>query len=184
MSETIYALKATFRHINKEKEKELKSFIKEMSTAHKWWHKNRDTFDKEKTQLEFSNDFPIIAAYINSLNLQKPYGANSLVGTLMWISDDDIENFICITETELSMEFEESNWFNPTGLCEFLKTHFEAVDARWISEDSVSLGDYMDLSCGDEIVRSILDKLNKETLPLLMNIHPVLDSKIGQKLKS
>lgn len=67
------------------------------------------------------------------------------------------------------------------GIKIYLIKEFDAVDVGWISEDCIDPWLQIDAEDNEEIVNDLLS--NKELLPILMGINPLLDKKIARELK-
>lgn len=70
------------------------------------------------------------------------------------------------------------SWDN---LMNFFQKKYNPIRCGWASEEDFE-ADYVPLYKWDEIVKEVLDK-RKETLPLLLGVHPDLDELIAYKLK-
>ena len=181
MSEAFYIFKATFLNQLKKKDiQNIESFFRNMGAALSWWDHNRKNFCNV-TYTEFSKKFPEITKYINTI-ITPPYKNNDLVGLLPWLPpEDDLDEYLTIESHTVKFSGEQSTFLTMDGLANYFKSHFGATDARWGSDEFLDMEEILDMEAGNEIVEAILNQDDK-TLPLFINIHPLLDAKIAEKL--
>lgn len=185
MSEAYYIFKATFQNELKKKDiQNIKSFFREMGKAHVWWNNNREKAAYKEFWTELSNKFPTVSKYINTQTTYvKPHNHNSLSGLLIWLPpENDLDEYLTIKTHTVKFCGEQSTFLTLDGLATFFKSHFGAVDTRWGSDEYLDMEEILDMEAGNDVVNAILNQ-KKENLPVFMNVHPLLDAKIAEKLK-
>jgi len=182
MSEAHYYLRAIFPfEVVKGVDAKVVYFFKEMFATDKFWDKNKNRADKEEFWIELSTNFPTVAKYINSLNLPKPYNSNTLFGYLIWGHEDSLDDNILIHGSTFKWSCDQSSFLNLDGIANFLKSEYGAIDVRWTTDELTDHFELLEMESGNEVIEAILNK-PKEDLPTFLNIHPLLDAKIAEKL--
>lgn len=182
MSEAFYYMKAIFpQPLNKKEKEDITSFFTEMCDAADHWHKHREFSDEEVFWNDFQTRFPVVSQYISSIkSLTRPYNGNSFTGVLMHRTDEDITDRIFLEGSEFYLSSEQSSFFSPDHIGNFLKSHFGAVIFRWGDDIEIDYHGILDAEITNEILTDLLKQ--KEILPTLIGINPILDAKIAETL--
>ncbi len=142
MGEAVYYLKATFHNeVTAKQLTAIQDFILEGQKAENWWHEHRHWETKglrDRFWNEFRMEFPLVTELINDLvgkdcdNL--PAGRLDFGtiddGELPHVSDEDPNDILFSARV-----WHFANWF---PLCGFLKSHFGADRAGWLSDEYIT----------------------------------------------
>lgn len=179
MGSAYYYLKATFPKPLKKKEVgAITKFFLEGSEAEYYCQQNLN-LDKspENFWLEFKKKFPIITLYLQSIHIFGG-GTEYLSGNINFGSD--IEN-LYINGPSLTYYAEVWHFATWDPIGNFLISHFGAINYKYLSDEYLDPIEMLEQEETNEIVNDLLKQ--KEILPTLIGINPLLDARIAETLE-
>ena len=181
MGSAFYYLKATFPKPLKKKEKDtITTFFLEGAKAEIWWQDNRGRKDVKNFWIEFEKQFPTVCLYLKFMKLFGKDHSNGLAGKLDFGTEEDVNNNLCTEGISLRYHAEVWHFASWDGLGAFLKSHFGAIDFKYLSDEYLDPSEILEMKDTNVIVQDILRQ--KKILPTLIGINPVLDAMISETL--